>query len=77
MNLAATKIELAQQILNTDDISLIKEIKALLSRHESNWWEELPDEVKKSIKVSLKQIERGETIPHKDAMKRIKEWSRK
>ena len=77
MNIAASKIELAKQILNINDKSLIRQVKALLQVQKDDWYDELPDHVKQSVEKSEKQIANGEGIPHKEAMKKYKKWLKK
>jgi predicted transcriptional regulator len=77
MNIAATKLELAKQLLDTNDKDLINHIKAIFSTREENWFEELPEEVQASVKRGLKQAKEGDTIPHAEVMKRYKKWLKK
>ena len=77
MNIALTKLELAKQLLNTNDKDIINHIKAVFSTRTEDWWEELPDEIKLSVEKGLKQSESGQTIPHEQVMKRYKKWLKK
>jgi len=77
MNIAITKIELAKKILSINDKSLIQQVKALLDVQKDDWYDELPDSVKKSVEVSEKQLANGEGIPHKEVMKKYKKWLKK
>ena len=64
MNIAATKLELTKQLLNTTDKGIINHIKAVFETRTQDWWDELPDEIKASVERGLRQSERGETKPH-------------
>ena len=77
MNIATTKLELAKQLLNTNNKSIINYIKAIFETQSSDWWEELPDKVKVSVLRGLKQSEKGETIPHNQVMKKYSKWLKK
>lgn len=77
MDIAATKLELAKQLLDTNDKDLINHIKAIFSTREENWFEELPAEIKASVKRGLKQAKEGNTIPHSEAVKKYKKWLKK
>jgi len=77
MNIAETKVELAQRILSTNDKDLINHFKAIFSTRDDDWWDTLPDTVKDDVDESLKQVERGETITHKQAMKKYAKWLKK
>ena len=37
---------------------------------DSNWWEALSEDVKKSIDEGLNDIEAGRTIPHSEVLKK-------
>lgn len=77
MNIAITKLELAKKLLDTNDKDIINHIKAVFSTRAENWWEELPDEIKSSLEKSIKQADSGQTIPHKEVMKRYGKWLKK
>lgn len=77
MNIALTKLELAKKLLDTNDKDIINHIKAVFSTRTENWWKELPDEIKFSLEKSIKQADSGQTIPHKEVMKRYKKWLKK
>ena len=77
MSVSETKIELATQILNTNDKEIINYIKAIFSNQSKNWWEELPDEIKASVDRGLKQAARRQTLPHSQVMKKYSKWLKK
>jgi hypothetical protein len=77
MKLAQTKIELAQQILETNDKALISKIKELFDEEQNEWWNKLPITVQESITESLSQIESNNTFSNTDAFKRFKKWQKK
>ena len=70
MNVQAKKLELVQLILNTDRPSLLDKISQLLKQEkEADWWDEIPESVQESIEISMKEADRGKTIPHSEVMK--------
>ena len=77
MNITTTKLELAKLLLETNDKNIINHIKAAFSTQDESWWEELPDEIKTSLEKSIKQADSGQTIPHKEVMKRYGKWLKK
>ena len=77
MNLAITKIELAKQLLNTNNAALINHIKALFETQNVDLWDEMPDDVRKSVERGLKQSESRETKSHEEVMKKYKKWLKK
>jgi len=74
MDIQAEKLELMQAILNMDDISLINEVKELISkRAESHdWFDDLTDEQQQSIARGLEQADRGEFIAHEEAIAKLR-----
>ncbi|MDQ3111103.1 MAG: hypothetical protein M3R17_14515 [Bacteroidota bacterium] len=77
MSLAATKLELVERLLKTEDKNVIKYIKAIFDSHEGSWFEELPDEVKKSVEKGLEDTKNGKVIPHEEVRKKYQKWLKK
>ncbi len=70
MNLETRKIELINwitQISNEDIINQIDKIRT----DESNWFADLPDNVKDDIAIAEKQIAEGDFIPHSEQVKKL------
>jgi predicted transcriptional regulator len=74
MSSASIKLDLAKKITDTDDKEIIGYIKAIFEGQSNNWFEELPDDVQKSVERGLAQSERGEGRPHAEVMKKYKKW---
>ncbi|MDP1727311.1 MAG: hypothetical protein Q8M15_11050 [Bacteroidota bacterium] len=74
MNIELEKIKLAQKIFNIESEDLITRIKEFISVEVPDIWDEYPDEIKASVDRGLAQADRGELIPHEEAIKRIKRW---
>ncbi len=73
MDLHAKKLEVVQLILNTNKPKLLDMISEILKKEvESDWWDEIDDEAKKSIEQGLAEANRGELEPHENVMKEIK-----
>jgi hypothetical protein len=74
MDIQAEKLDLIQAIIDIEDVSLIIQIQQLLYRHSmaDDWFDELTIEQQQSIDMGLAQLDRGEGIPHEEAMKRLK-----
>jgi phage-related protein len=77
MNIAQTKIELAQHILETNDEELIRKIKDLMDNDQDEWWNNLPESVRESISESMNQIENKQTSTNAAAFSRFKKWVKK
>lgn len=71
MNLQAKKLELVQLIINTRKPLTLKKVEEVLKRQESDWWDEISEAERLSIKKGLAESERGELIPHEEVMKEV------
>jgi len=71
MDLQAEKLSLVQAVLDIEDINVIEEIKNLLKKREHDWFDDLTEEQQQSVMRGLEQADRGETISHEEAMKRL------
>jgi len=74
MNLQAKKLELVQLILNTDRPKLLESVSQLLKQEEeTDWWDELPVSVQQSIATGIREAEKGETAPHEEVMREVRQ----
>lgn len=71
MNLQAEKIELMKLILDTEDKTLIGEIKNLFKSQEKDFWETLPEHVQAGIRKSQEELRSGKGIPFEDIEKEL------
>lgn len=62
------KLELIQWLSTIEDLKFLEKISDLIS-HERNkdWWNEIADAEKKSIKKGISQAEAGKLNPHTKA----------
>jgi len=56
-----------------NDDTLLNEIKILFGLSEGDFWNEVPEEVKQSIRQAKDELDRGEGIPHSEVMADIKD----
>ena len=71
MDLQAEKLKIVKEVLAIEDINLIKEIKNLLKSRNHDWFDDLSDEQQQAVMKSLEKLDRGEGIPHEEAMARL------
>lgn len=65
------KDQLHEMIDRIDDPEVLYAIRDILIQPlAADFWDELPEEVKKSIEIGLKQADNGEVIPHEEVMKK-------
>jgi hypothetical protein len=69
---ASLKYKLVETIINTNDDAVLNEIQALLKNDQSDFWLDLPDDLKSGIDEAGAQLDQGEGIPHDQVMKDIK-----
>ena len=80
MDLQATKLELIQKILETQEVDIISKIKELLSTPVAyddlhNQFEPMSvAEYQSRLEKSFKDLDEGRTTSHKDFMEKIKGW---
>jgi predicted transcriptional regulator len=71
MDLQAEKLKLVQAVLNIDDVDMIKKVKKIFKKSDHDWFVDLTEEQQQSVTRSLEQLDRGEGIPHEEAMARL------
>lgn len=67
----ATKYQLIEKIVQTQDDALLEEIKTLLESASGDWWNQISDAERESIEIGIQQADRGEVIPHEQAWSQI------
>ncbi len=72
MDIHLEKIELIKLLAETENPSIIKDIKKIFQREKKDWWEELSDEVKAGIEEGERQIEEGEFTTFDEMMTLLK-----
>lgn len=71
MNIQAEKLSVLQQIINTDDVSLIREIKSLLTNKDLDWFDGLSKTQKADVIEGISQLGNGDVFTHEEAKKRF------
>lgn len=71
MDIQAEKISLAQLLLQTEDVTIIKKVKAIFSSKKEDWWDELNIAQKEAIEEGLEDFKNGRTIPYEDVKKQL------
>ena len=71
MDLQAQKLNLVQAILDIEDIGLIKKVKKLIKKADHDWFDDLTEEQQQDVIIGLEELDRGEGIPHEEAIARL------
>ena len=74
MNIQTEKIELVKRLLDTDDESVIRQVKEIFESHEKDFWNDLPEHVKAGIEKSRKQADAGLLTQHEDVIKKYTKY---
>ena len=73
-NIQNTKIELIQWLTTLDDNSLIQKILELRKNQTKDWWTEISELEKASIKKGISDAENGNLNTHSEARKVYEKW---
>ena len=73
MSAAELKNDLIKVIVNSDDISFLKQVKDFFKKHKvaTDWWDEISNHDKEMIELGLKDIEEGRVVPHEEVRAEI------
>ena len=64
-----------KKFIDDADDHVVKMVYSMLeSDRDENWWDDLPESVKKSILKSEKQLSDGKGIPYEVVMKKYSKW---
>ena len=74
MDIQTEKIALAKRLLETDDESLLQQVKDIFEDHEKDMWDELPINVREGIERAQKQAREGLLTPHDEVMKKYAKY---
>ena len=76
MDAIQLKTDLHNLIDKVNDTSILSAIKTILSKQteEIDFWDELPSNVRESVKRGIEQADRGETKTHQEVMQKHTKW---
>lgn len=74
MNVQTEKIALAKRLLETDDETVLLQIKEVFETQEKDFWNDLPEHVKSGIERARKQVVEGKLTPNSEVMKRYAKY---
>jgi hypothetical protein len=67
-----------KKYVDTADESSLRRVQAILEiDRQEDFWNTIPDAVKKDVEVALKQSGKGEGKPHTEVMKKYGKWRTK
>ena len=68
----ALKYKLVEKLIQTENENILQAIKVILGLPETDFWQELPLEVKAKVEQSKKQLDKRLGTPHEQVMMEIK-----
>lgn len=68
MNIQLEKLNLLEKIVNTNDQSLILELKAFVENRSIDWFNQMSDFQKNEIEEGIINADSKDTIPHEKAV---------
>ena len=74
MSIEAQKVRLIERITQVDDPAIIDQINALLEQGEGDFYEELTDEQRASVRKGLSQVKSDDTVSHDEVRKLYQQW---
>lgn len=69
MDIQLEKLELIKLLAETENPSIIKDIKKIFHREKKDWWEELSDDQKAAIEEGLDDIKNGRVVSYEEMKK--------
>jgi predicted transcriptional regulator len=69
MDIQLEKLELIKLLAETENPSIIKDIKKIFHREKKDWWEDLSDEQKAAIEEGLDDIKNGRVFSYEEMKK--------
>ena len=69
MDIQLEKLELIKMLVETENPSIIEDIKKIFHREKKDWWEELSDEQKAAIEEGIKDADEGRVVSYEHFMK--------
>ena len=74
MDIQTEKLQLVKRLLDTDDETVLQQVKDIFENNKKDFWNDLPDHVKNGIERARKQAETGLLIPHEEVMKKYAKY---
>ena len=76
MNIQTEKLELISWLANENDLTMIERVKWIKESQadQGDWWDEISEAEKASIKRGLKDAEEGRSHAHSKVRKLYEKW---
>ena len=74
MSLNEQKIEVTQAILNSNNVSMLRQVQAVIEAYNTDLRDELSDYQKQCVAEARKELKNGAGVTHAVAMRKYKKW---
>ncbi len=74
MSIEATKLELIQILLQTQNEHLLAKLKEVFDEEQVDWWCDMSKEEQMEIKTGLNQADKDNYIANEIVMRRFDKW---
>ncbi|TCD04577.1 hypothetical protein EZ449_16635 [Pedobacter frigidisoli] len=71
MDLQSEKLNVLQKIINSDDESLIRDIKSLIYSRDLDWFNGLNRNQQNDVREGINQLDAGESFSHEETKRRF------
>ncbi|GGH15470.1 hypothetical protein [Mucilaginibacter phyllosphaerae] len=68
----ALKYKIVEKIIQSSDDYILNQIQTLLNVPEPDFWDDIPENIKKAIGEAKEELDRGEGIAHAQVMADVK-----
>lgn len=68
------KLDLIQWLSAIEDESIIKKLLEFRKKETKDWWEQISEEEKESIKKGIREADNNKLKPHSEARKIYAKW---
>jgi hypothetical protein len=64
-----------KKYIDIADVKVLKMMHAMLEVNaENDWWDSMPNSIKKDVETALLQSKKGQVTPHQEVKKRYQKW---
>ena len=64
-----------KKYVDTADEKVVKMLHAMLEVDaEADWWDAMPDEVRKEVEASIRQADKGQVLTQEEVKKKYPQW---
>lgn len=70
MDIQLEKLELIKMLADTEDPAIIKSIQKIFKKKQKDWWDDLTDQQKEDLELSMHEFESGQVVSYESILKR-------